>query len=423
MRRTPTQSLALALTLALLAAAVFVPAAATDTAAAQSQETVTVSGDVVVENGTADGDNVTVTPLTQDFRAAGQQVRTTVSGGTFAADGVTKAALYFVRLEHAGAAHYRLVSSNTGANFRLGPPLTGRVVTDEGDPVANRTLLVQSPLGPPVTRITTDENGSFSVAPMRPNATYRVSVMVTGLPYRWRVQTGPAGTTNGTDARLVARDPSSNESLLVASGGNPASHVLQVVPAQSGDGYAVVETINLRNRGDRPFVGTVTVGLPANASGVQARYDNNTVPVRRVDGDARINATLAANATTRLAVRYEVPTGTVDKRIAHDADRVAVVLQGYNVSNVESSPNLAPGDSPIPLLTNEDPVSAGDRISVTLPGQPSGSTGGQSGGSAPSSSAGMNGSDGERMPEFPTLPLVGGLAATVVGSIAAYRVF
>lgn len=418
MRRTQTRPTTLALTLALLAAATLAPAAV-GTATAQSQQTVTVSGAVTVAGGSSDGDRITVTPLTQNLQRAGEPVQTTVGGGSFSATGVTKAAMYFVRLEHDGAAHYRLASRTEGVTFRLGPSLSGRVVTPDGDPVANQTLLVQSPLGPPVTRVATDANGSFTAGPMRPNETYTVSALRAGVPYRWQVG------TNETNATLVARDPSANESLLVATGGNPASHVVQVLPPKSGDGHVVIETVTLHNTGDRPFVGGVTVRLPANASQVEARYQNTTVPTRRVDGSVRINATVASNATTRVAVRYTVPGDTVAKPIGHDTDRVAVVLQGYNVSRVASSPNLAPGDSPIPLLTNDAPLSAGDRISVTLPPEARGSSGsdGQSGASGSMGASGGAGGSGERMPEFPTPPLVGGLVVTVAGTITAYRVF
>jgi len=411
-----TQSLTLVLT--LLVATAFAPVALSTGAVAQTQQTVTVSGDVVVENESVAGDRITITPLTQQFQQAGQQVQTTVSAGSYSASGVANAPLYFVRLQHDGAAHYRLVSDPSGVDFRLDASLSARVVTDEGEPVANRTLFVLSSLGPPVQQVTTDENGTFTAGPLRSNATYRVSARVKGAPYRWTV------ATNRTEpARLVVRDPTRNESVLTATGGNPASHVIQPQSNPTG-GTTVVETLTLRNTGNRPFAGGVTINLPANATGVEARVGNQTMPTRRVDGGVQVNASLAAGATRRLAVRYTVSDDRLAKPLAHDTERVAVVLQGANVSQVETSANLAPGDSPIPLLTNDDPLSAGEEISVTLPDRSgsSMSTGGQSsGGSDAVEDAGAGSGGGSDAPDLPSAALLGALVVTVVAGIGAYR--
>ena len=415
-----TQSLTLVLT--LLVATTLAPVALSTGAVAQTQtqQTVTVTGDVAIENESAAGDRITITPLTQQFQQAGQQAQTTVSGGSYSASGVANAPLYFVRLQHDGAAHYRLVSDPSGVDFRLGASLSARVVTDEGQPVANRTLFVLSSLGPPVQQVTTDENGTFTAGPLRSNATYRVSARVKGAPYRWTV------ATNSTEpARLVVRDPTRNESVLTATGGNPASHVIQPQSNPAGS-TTVVETLTLRNTGDRPFAGGVTVNLPANATDVEARVGNQTMPTRRVDGGVQVNASLAAGTTQRLAVRYTVSGDRLAKPLAHDTEKVAVVLQGANVSQVETSANLAPGDSPVPLLTNDDPLSAGDEISVALPDQSgsSMSTGGQSSGGSDAvedAGAGTGDGDGTDAPDLPSAALLGALVVTVVAGIGAYR--
>ncbi|WP_433627068.1 carboxypeptidase-like regulatory domain-containing protein [Halomicrococcus sp. NG-SE-24] len=371
-----------------------------------ANDTVSVSGTATVANGTANGDTVTVTPLDENYRRAGPSVNTTVSDGSFTADNVTKAPLYYVRLQHGGFSHYVLTNTTSGVAFELGASISGRVVTENGSAVPNARLLVTSPTGPPVGQVNTSENGTFDVGPLKPNTTYTIRMHRAGVPYRKTITTG-----NASDVRFVQREPTANDSVLSVSGGNPASRVMQVAPRNNSSGLRVVETLTLNNTGDRPFVGPVHVTLPDGATPTGAMFrDKQTQFTRRGDGVV-VNATVAANDTTRIGVAYRIDNRTIQKTVEHDTDNVAVVLRGYNASQVRHSSNLRRGQSPIPMLTNGEPLDAGDRIRVHVPKDAK---------KSPGTSANQPAQDGGGS-DFPVSVLALSFLSIVIGGILAYR--
>ncbi len=404
-RRTTVRTVLLATVLVVAAAAVATPATAAS-----------VSGTVTVANGTADGDQVTVTPMSQNMQKAGASVTTTVRGDSFRAGNVTDAAAYFVRVQHDGVSHYALVRNET-ANIRLGATVSGRVVDENGTPVEGTRVRLTSPYGPPVASVETGANGSFSFGPMKRNTTYTVRVNDAGVPYQQQVHTG----ANATGVVMETPPPTSNASVLTPAGGNPASHVVQVLAPQNGsETVAAFETVSLKNTGDRPFVGTVSLSLPEGATPTSAMYQDRQVPFERSTGTVTVNATVAAGDTARVGVAYDLSGRTLSKSMVRDTDRLAVVFRGYQTSSVNHSQNLRTGQSPIPLLTNRQALSSGEQVRVTLPKSTaasgtSGSTGGATspGGSAPS----------DQSPRFPALPLAVAMGVTVGGGILAYRVF
>ncbi|GKZ15574.1 hypothetical protein [Haladaptatus sp. T7] len=367
--------------------------------------TVSISGTATVTNGTANGDTVTVTPLDQNYRRAGQSVNATVTNGTFTAANVTNASLYYVRLSHDGLAHYALTNETDGISFDLGPTLSGRVVSENGSAVSNAQLLVASPTGPPVGQVNASENGTFSVGPLKSNTTYTLWMRMAGVPYKKTVTTG----TNATNVRFVKRAPTDDDGVLTVSGGNPASHVMQVSPRQNSTGLSVVETLTVRNTGDRPFVGPVRVALPNGATPTGAMFRNRQTTFSRRGSDVIINATIAANDTAQIGVAYDLENRSIRKSVDHDTDRLAVVLQGYNLSEVSHSPNLRPGSAPISMLTNDKALRSGDEIRVHVPK------------TAQQSANGGSDNGGNGGTDFPTVVMVLSFLSIVIGGILAYR--
>lgn len=360
-----------------------------------------VTGTVSVANGTAESDRVTVTPLNQDFERVGQPVSTAVENGSYRAADVADAPLYVVRLEHGALSHYAVVQEPT-ADFELSAGLSARLARADGTPVANTTVTVTSPTGPPVAQVRTGSDGRIALDQLQPNRSYQLHTRLSGAPYRFALQTG----TNASDARLTLRSPTADETVLTAAGGNPASHIVQ--PVQNGSTTRVVETIRLENAGNRPFVGAITVGLPDSATVRSASIEGQQLRYRRTAEGLAVNASLASGSTIRASVQYTLDNESLNKPVQHETDSLAVVLQGFDPAAVEHSSNLRLRNTsgmPIPMLTSTDSLAPGDSISVTLPG-----AGGQ---------AGSSGS----MPQFPAGALVAGLLAVVVGGIAAYRTF
>ncbi|MFQ3285384.1 MAG: hypothetical protein ACI944_002117, partial [Natronomonas sp.] len=100
MTHRPTSVLLVSLTLALFVAL----ALASGVGAAAS-----ATGSVTVENGSADGYNVTVAALDPSNEPIVDPVETTVENGTFSYEPVDNATSYFVRLESEDAVYYDLV--------------------------------------------------------------------------------------------------------------------------------------------------------------------------------------------------------------------------------------------------------------------------------------------------------------------------
>ncbi len=358
-----------------------------------------VTGTVSVDNGTAEGDQVTVTPLDGNFERVGEPVTTAVENGSYRASDVTDAPLYVVRLVHNGVSHYAVVQQPT-ADIELSAGLSARLARPDGTPVANATVTVTSPSGPPVTQLQTGPDGRLALDQLQPNRTYSLTARLDGAPYRYALRTG----TNATGAQLTVRPPTANEAVLTATGGNPASHIVQ--PIQNGSTTRVVETIRLQNAGDRPFVGPIHVGLPDSATVQSVSIEGQQLQYRRTADGLAVNASLSSGSTIRTSVQYTLADGTVAKSVRHETDSLAVVLQGFDPAAVEHSSNLRLRNAsgmPVPMLTSADALAPGDRVSVALPG-----------------SSGTDASSGS-MPQLPTGMLTAGLLAVVVGGIAAYR--
>jgi len=368
-----------------------------------------VSGTVTVADGTADGANVTVTPMTQDFRKLDDPVRTTVDGDRFSVD-VRDAPVYLVEVVHDGAVHSAVLQNETTTSIRLGRSISGRVVAPSGAPRSDATVELVSEEGFSVDRTRTDSDGSFAFGPLQPNHTYRVQATVDGAPY---LETVPA--EGNASVTVETPPPTDDGSVLSVSGGTPASHVLRVsAPANASGSPQVVEALTVRNTGDRPYVGTFAVRMPDAARPYAAMFQQEQTAYRETARGVAVNVTVPANSSARVGVAYELRGRTLEKQFAHDTDRIAVTFQGYQLPNVNHSANLETGDAPVPILTNADPLAANDTVRLTLPSS--------TGSAGQSQDVGQASASSNSMPTFPALPLFGGIAAVVAVGFVAYRV-
>ena len=369
--------------------------------------TTAVSGTVTVENGTADGANVTVTPMTEDFRKMDDPVRTTVEGDSFSTD-VSEAPVYLVEVVYDGAVHSAVLRNETTASLHLSRSLSGRVVDQSGDPRPTATVELVSEEGFSVDRTRTDSDGRFSFGPLQPNHTYRVQATVDGVPY--------LATADGNGSVTVETPPPTDDaSVLNVSGGSPASHVLRVIaPGNASQSPRAIETLSLQNTGDRPYVGTFTIGIPDGAKPYAAMFQRQQTEYRQTARGIEVNVTVPANSSARVGVAYDLGGRSVEKQFAHDTDEVAVAFQGYELPNVNHSENLEVGDAPVPILTNGEPLVENETIRLDLPASGASGTGLQMEEQASVES--------NSIPTFPAVPLVGGLVAAVVVGFVAYRV-
>lgn len=401
-KSTPTLTLAIGLVFASIALAAVAGAASP------------VTGTVTVENGTADGANVTITPMTQRFQEKGKPVKTQVEGDQFSAD-VPDAPVYLVQVVYDGSVHYDVLQNETTTSMRLERSLSGRVVNASGEPRTNAAVeLVSATTGYSVDRTKVDENGTFSFGPLQPNSTYRVQVTIDGVPYLRTVR------TDGNASVTVETPPPTDEaSVLNVSGGQTASHVIQVLaPQNASQRPSVVETLTLTNTGDRPFVGSITLVAPAGATPYGAMFQGRQTEYQRTPRGVELNATIPANSTARVGVAWDLQNRTLRKQFGRSPDSVAVVFRGYEPKNVTHSANLEPGDAPIPLLINSEPIGENDTIRLDLPA----STGSASGTGGRTASGQQASAASNSIPEFPALGIFGGLFAIVAGGFVAYRV-
>jgi len=81
-----------------------------------------ISGTVTVENGTAEGAQVTVVPATQTLQRAGESAQTTVQGSSFSVD-VADAPRYVVRVQYGDTTHYEVLQNVTLGNILIIHPL------------------------------------------------------------------------------------------------------------------------------------------------------------------------------------------------------------------------------------------------------------------------------------------------------------
>lgn len=374
-----------------------------------------ISGTVTTDNGSADGANVTIAAVSENFTAVGDPVTTTVSESSFAAE-VPDAPVHVVRVATGGGTHHAVLREANSTTIALDATIRGRVVND-GEGRANTTVELVDASGFAVDSTLTGDNGTFAFDPVESNASYRLRVSAGGIPYQETVNT-TAGEQNVTVATPA---PTDDPSTLSIANRSPAGHVLQVLaPQNESDVPSIVETVSLHNTGERPFVGNVTIDVPTDAQPYSGMVAGERAQYRRTEGGVRLNLTVPANSTTQAGVAYDLRNESLEKTLRRNATRLAVVMQGYNVSAVEHSANLRAGNASIPLLTNEEPLQANDTISVNVSsaradgphmdlGTPSANA------TAPSESSSLT--------PFPTVPIFGGLAVVVVGGLVAYRAF
>ncbi|WP_232423934.1 hypothetical protein [Haladaptatus paucihalophilus] len=281
-------------------------------------------------------------------------------------------------------------------------------MTENESAVPNAQLLVASPTGPPVGQVNASKNGTFEFGPVESNTTYTLWMRIAGVPYKKTITTG----ANATNVHFVKREPTGKETNLTVSGGDPASHVIQVSPRQNGSGLSVVETLSINNTGNQPFVGPVHIALPENATPTGAMFRNRQTTFTRHDNGIDVNATIAANDTAQIGVAYNLKGREIRKSLSHDTDRVAAVLQGYNLSQISHSSNLRPGSAPISMLTNQAPIQSGNEIHINVPKNARQMANNQS----VDDDGGSNGSD------FPVTILGLSFLSIVIGGILLYRV-
>ncbi len=385
----------LPLVLAVLVSLVIVPgAAAAD-----------VTGTVTVADGSADGDAVTVAPLDDGFQTVADPVETTVDNGSFSYETVDNASMYYVRLEHDDTFHYALVSEGDSPTFTLNQTVSGDLVDENGSPVSNATINVTSQSGPPVDQVNASDDGTFTVGPLQPNREYPLRIQANGAVYNRTLTTG----NDTEDVTFELPSPTSDRDVLGLGGGQPANHYLQVGPTNNGTGLFVIDVLSMENGADRPYVGDVEVNVPTDAEVVTAMVGDQRAPVEQANGTATVDASIGEGTTTEVAVFYRLEGWTVEKTVDHDVEQFAVAFAEYDLSQVEFSDNLVEGDAPIPIVTNDAPLEAGDQISVTVDSD--------RGDTMP----GNESVGGSQSDDLPVGLLAAGFLAVVVGGLAAYR--
>jgi hypothetical protein len=377
-----------------------------------------VSGTVTVENGTANGAPVTVVPVTERLERAGEPVTTTVTDGSFSVE-AGDAPRHAVRVEYEGATHHELLGNRSSVDVHLSETVRARVVDADGTPRPGVSVELVDGDGFAVTSATTDENGTVAFGPVEADETYDLRATVEGAPYRRSVDP----TANRT-ATLRTRPPTTDASVLSVANDTQTGYVIQLVPPRNDSGVpSVVQTVTLRNAGDRPFVGHVVLHTPTGASPYAAMARNRETTFSETDEGVRLNVTLPAGGTTQVGAAYDLAGSTFEMELGRDAPSLTVVLQGYDPTAVEHSATLRVGDAPIALLTSDGSLAAGDRIRIDLEGARTAAAS-PDGGSADATnqSAAARQSESNSIPAFPGVPILGGVGAAVVLGLAAYRI-
>lgn len=395
--------------------------AAVPTATAQS--TVSVSGTVTVGGGNADGAQVTVVPVTAEQQRAGTPARTTVRGSSFSVD-VDAASAYAVRVTYGNTTHYEVLRNTTNASMSLSGSIDGRVTDASGAPLSGVPVRVTDSRGFVVAETETDDDGGITVTPVEATETYRVRATVDGVGYRTTVVASENGTVT-----LVARPPTTDASVLRVANGSQTPYVLQVVPPANGTtAPSVIGTITLRNPTDRPFVGLIELPVPANATPYAAMAGGREAEYRRTDAGVGVNVSVPANGTARVGVAADLDGTRVETAPLRETQSLAVVLQGYDPTAVDRSENLRVGEAPIPMLTNEGPIEAGETVRFDLDGARTRNATGASAASESESVADTGGpaaatepSTGATIPSFPGLSILGAVAGMVVAGLVGAR--
>jgi len=316
-----------------------------------------------------------------------------------------------------------VLRNTTRASINLSESIDGRVTNASGTPLSGVSVRVTDGQGFVVAEPETDGDGRFTVTPVEATETYRVRATVDGVGYRTTVE----ASANGTVA-LVARPPTTDASVLQVANDSRTPYVLQVVPpANETVAPSVIGTIVLRNPTDRPFVGLVELPVPANATPYAAMAGGREAEYRRTDAGVRVNVSVPANGTARVGVAADLDGTRVETAPLRDTRSLTVVVQGYDPNAVERSENLRVGEAPIPLLTNEGPIEAGETVRFDLDGARTRNATGASvasGGSEATASTGEAAaapSAGASIPSFPGLSILGAVAGMVVVGLVGSR--
>ena len=368
-----------------------------------------VSGTVTVENGTADGAQVTVVPVSENLQRVDTAATTTVNGSSFAVD-VADAPQYVVRVDYGGASHFDVIRNDTSATIALSESVSGRVVADDGSPRANATVELADETGFLVDQSQTDSNGTFAFGPLESNETYLLRVTVDGVPYQQSVNASSNGSVT-----ISTPPPTNDSSVLTVANGTQTAYVMQVVPPQNESGVpSVVETVTLRNTADRPFAGQVSIRTPDGSTPYAAMVQGEEAAYEQTDTGVRLDVTIPANGTTQVGAAYDLTDSEFEKELGRDTSTLAVVIQGYEPTQVEHSENLRVGDAPVSLLTNSDPIADGETVRVDLSGARSQAT--------TNESAANNPSESSSIPSFPGTEILAVVSGMVFAGLAVYRV-
>lgn len=400
MTHRSTSALLVSLTLALfisLALAAGAGAAASDTN----------TGTATVENGSAEGYNVTVAALNSSNQPVVEPAETTVENGTFSYKTFDNATAYFIRLDAETGAHYEFVDPGEQPTFTLNRTVSGRVVDETGDPVSNATVNVISEYGPQVTQMPVADDGSFSIDPLQPNRTYSLRIEADGAVYREVVSTD----TENTDLEIELAAPTDDPRALELGGGQPVNHLMRVGPTEDGEGLFAIEILSIRNTADRPFVGPVAFETPPDAEVVAGSVQNERVNITHDNGTATVEASIEAGETVEVAAFYRVDGQTLEKPVGYDVESFALLLEGYDLTQAEFSSNLVEADMNRPMVTNTDPLDANEQISVRITNTTSGSD------------TDANSTTSEDSNELPVVPLGLAFVGTIIGGLFVYRRF
>ena len=393
--------------LVVVSALAFVPVASATT---------TVGGAVTVDDGSADGATVEVVPLTEQRQRADDAVTTTVEDSSFSVD-APDAPAYAVRVEHGGTTHYEVVQNRTQVEFELSERFAGRVVDDDGEaePGAVVELIDENEYVVGTRR--TNETGAFAFGPLESDETYELRTTVGNAAYRRTID--PPTTRNVT---VTALQPTNDTSVLGVANRTPTGHVVQIVPpGNESDAPSVIETIAFENPSDRPFVGTVTIGTPADASAYAAMVDGSGAEYRQTEAGVELNVSVPANGSTQVGAAYDLTGTQFRKEIRRDTTSLAVVLQGYDPSRVSHSANLRVGSAPIPLLTTNESLDAGATISADVAGARRTTAESTAGTNSETGAVETSSSGSGSIPAFPGVPILAGIFGTVFVGLGAYR--
>lgn len=374
--------------------------------------TTPISGTITVEDGSADGTQVEVVPLSRQGQRSGDSVTATVDGSSFAVD-APDAPRYAVRIAYGGATHYELLQNRTRVDITLAAHVSGRVVAANGTPERAAVIELVDQSGFVVDTYRTNASGRFAFGPLEPDESYQLRVRVDGAAYRRTID-----PTAVDSVEITALPPTDDASVLAVANRSPTGHVVQLVAPQNASGApSAIETIALANRGDRPFAGAVTVRLPDGASPYAAMVGGERTEYRRTDAGVRVNVSIPANGSIRVGAAYDLDGTTFRKRVGRDTPSLAVVLRGYDPAAVSHSGNLRSGSAPIPMLVTSEPLDAGDAIRVDLAGARTNASA-STGGSRVETSA----SESASIPPFPGVAILGGIVGAVLAGLGAYRV-